>query len=108
MLAAIPSVKTENPALESTPKIFYTDPGPGYEFGGTHYVAFDPVIAEEKRRLIRLHESQMEAMQGMGEPFDEQIENWSVLMGRRAGVKYAEVFRPCLASRRVPTSEMLP
>ncbi len=108
MLAAIPSVTTNSRALPRTPKLFYTDPGPGYEFGGTHYVPLDRAVTEEKMRIIGLHQSQMEAMRGVGEPFDQMVDDWAVTMGRRAGVPAAEVFRPCLASRRVPTTDLLP
>ncbi len=48
------------------PAIFHRDPGPGHGFdGGTHFVAFDEAVADEKARITRLHDSQMAVMRAL-------------------------------------------
>ncbi len=108
MNSIIASMPTEHPALETTPKIFYWDVGEGFGFEGTHFVELDEEIALEKRRIIRLHESQMEVMRRLGPDFGDLLHERAQDVGRRAGVPFAEMFRPCLASRRTPLANMLP
>jgi LmbE family N-acetylglucosaminyl deacetylase len=109
MNAVIASMKTEHPPLKETPKIFYCDPGPGFGFEGTHFVELSEDIIDEKVRLINLHESQMAIMaQFAGIDYAESYREHARQTGARVGVPYAEVFRPCLASRRTPLANMLP
>jgi LmbE family N-acetylglucosaminyl deacetylase len=109
ILTVIASMQTEHPALKVTPKIFYCDPGPGFDFEGTHYVELSEEIVDEKVRLINMHESQMSIMrQFAGMDYAESYRDYGRQTGARVGVPYAEVFRPCLASRRTPLANMLP
>jgi len=109
MLTVIASMKTEHPALKVAPKIFYGDPGPGFGFVGTHYVELNEGIVDEKVRLINCHESQMAIMRKVGGVnYAENFRDSARRAGARVGVPYAEVFRPCLASRRVPLANVLP
>jgi LmbE family N-acetylglucosaminyl deacetylase len=109
LLTVIASMKTEHPALKVTPKIFYGDPGPGFGFVGTHYVELDKEIVDEKVRLINCHESQMAIMREFaGVDYAESYRDLAQRVGARVGVPYAEAFRPCLASRRIPLANMLP
>ena len=108
VLTIIASIKTEHPALAITPKIFHCDPGPGFGFEGTHFVELSKALVEEKVRIINLHESQMVIMRQIGGDWAEEHRNHCREVGARAGVPYAEVFRPCLASRRTPLANLLP
>ena len=108
MNSIIASMPTKHPALEKTPKIFYWDVGEGFGFEGTHFVELSEEIALEKRRIIRLHKSQMEVMRRLGPDFGDLLHERAKDVGRRAGVPFAEMFRPCLASRRTPLANMLP
>ena len=108
MNSIIASMRTEHPALPSTPKIFYWDVGDGFGFEGTHFVELSEELVREKVRILRLHASQMEVMRRIGPDFADQLFERAREVGRRAGVPFAEMFRPCLASRRTPLASMLP
>jgi LmbE family N-acetylglucosaminyl deacetylase len=109
LLSAIASVRTASPALAASPAIFHTDPGRGYRFDGTHFVAFDDEIADEKARITRLHASQMAVMRELrGVDYADLARDADRATGARLVQPYAEVFRPCLMERRIPTASMLP
>jgi LmbE family N-acetylglucosaminyl deacetylase len=109
MLAQVASIKTASPALRRVPAIFYVDPGPGFGFEGTHFVAMEEATVAEARRLMGLHESQQGvARRLLGADYrDAMVARWRAT-GERVGVPYAEAFRPCLASRRTPLTNFLP
>jgi hypothetical protein len=77
-------------------------------FEGTHYVALDEEIMQEKIRLVNMHESQVGVFKQMGDDFGKRIYEEAKRIGACVGAPYAEVFRPCLAARRVPLANMLP
>jgi len=108
MNSIIASMATGHPALADTPKIFYWDVGDGFGFEGTHFVEISEELIEEKVRIIRLHESQMEVMRKIGPDFADILYERAKAVGQRVGVPFAEAFRPCLASRRTPLASMLP
>jgi len=108
MLTIIASIQTEHPALKQTPRIYYCDPGPGFGFEGTHFVELSEEIVDKKVQIINLHESQMAIMRAIGADYAESFRELARQTGARAGVPYAESFRPCLASRRTPLANMLP
>ncbi|HEY4279985.1 MAG TPA: PIG-L family deacetylase [Conexibacter sp.] len=109
LIATIASVRTDSPALAHAPAIFHTNPGPGHAFDGTHFVAFDDRVADEKQRIVRLHESQMAVMRELrGIDYADLARAADRATGARLVQPYAEVFRPCLMERRIPTASMLP
>jgi LmbE family N-acetylglucosaminyl deacetylase len=108
MNSIIASMDTAHPALKTTPKIFYWDVGDGFGFEGTHFVELSEELVREKVRIIRLHASQMEVMRQVGPDFADQLLERARAVGQRVGVPFAEMFRPCLASRRTPLANMLP
>lgn len=108
MNSIIASMQTGHPALADTPKMFYWDVGDGFGFEGTHFVEISEELIEEKVRIIRLHKSQMEVMRKIGPDFADTLYKRAKAVGQRVDVPFAEVFRPCLASRRTPLANMLP
>jgi len=109
LFTEIASCRTEHPALSAAPAIFHVDPGPGYGFEATHFVAFDEEIAAEKARLVRLHASQMDVMrERRGSDYADLTLEGNRQTGARLPVPYAEGFRPCLMERRIPTGSVLP
>lgn len=109
LMTEIASVRTASPALARAPAIFHTDPGDGYGFDGTHFVVLSHEIAEEKARIIRLHESQMAVMrERRGHDYADVVLEANRRHGARLVQPYAEVFRPCLMERRIPTASLLP
>jgi len=107
--AEIASVRTASAALPSAPAIFHVDPGDGYGFETTHFVAYDQELADEKARIGRLHASQMEVMRALrGRDYADLALDADRQRGARLVVPYAEGFRPCLMERRIPTASLLP
>jgi LmbE family N-acetylglucosaminyl deacetylase len=108
MLANIASIRTESPALKRDPKIFYMNPGEGYGFEGTHFVEIPARLVDEMIRIMGHHKSQMDVARRMLVDYRVMIRERLRRVGERVGVPYAEVYRPCLADRRVPLASMLP
>lgn len=109
LLAEIASVRTASPALDHAPAIFHMDPGPGYGTEMTHFVALSEELADEKARIMRLHESQMQVMRQLrGRDYADLALDANRADGARAMVAYAEAFRPCLMERRIPLASLLP
>lgn len=109
MLAAIASIQTDHPALGRCPPIFYVDPGTGYDFEATHFVEIPSDLVDEMLALMALHESQQAVLRRMaGTDYGEIIKGRLIETGARVGVPFAEAFRPCLASRRIPLANALP
>ncbi len=109
MLSPVASIPTEHAPLAKCPPIYYVDPGPGYGFEGTHFVEIPKTLADEMQALIHLHASQNEVVRrAAGTDYAEIIRQRLIETGARVGVEFAEAFRPCLASRRIPLAGMLP
>ncbi len=109
LLAQIASVTTASPAVAKVPAIFYVDPGPGFGFEATHFVEIDEAAAQEARRLMGVHRSQMDVSRRLlGKDYRDSIDDRRRAVGERVGVPLAEAFRPCLASRRTPLARLLP
>jgi LmbE family N-acetylglucosaminyl deacetylase len=109
MLAPIASIRTPHEPLAKCPAIYYVDPGPGYDFEGTHFVEIPEPLVEEMMALISMHSSQNDVVRRMaGTDYTEIIRKRLIETGARVGVRFAEVFRPCLAARRIPLASMLP
>lgn len=109
LLSQIASIRTKSPPLKRVPPIYYVDPGPGFGFEATHFVAIDALTVRRIRRLMGYHRSQMEvSLRLLGKDYRDQIEERLRATGARVGVPFAESFRPCLASRRTPLAKVLP
>lgn len=109
LMANIASIRTESHALKAVPKIFYMNPGDGHGFEGTHFVEIPSRLVKPMRHLMGHHRSQMAvARRLLGVDYRDSIEAQLKSVGARAGVPYAEVFRPCLADRRTPLANLLP
>jgi len=109
LMANIASIRTGSPPLRNDPKIFYMNPGEGYGFEGTHFVEVPARLVKPMHRIMGHHASQMAvARRLLGADYRDSIRERLRQVGARAGVKYAEVFRPCLADRRTPLAGMLP
>ncbi|MDO8186575.1 PIG-L family deacetylase [Conexibacter sp. JD483] len=109
LMTTIASVETNSPALARVPAIFHCDPGPGHGFDGTHFVTFDEAVADKKARIVRLHDSQMAVMRELrGVDYADLQRDADRQTGARLVQPYAEVFRPCLMERRIPTASLLP
>jgi LmbE family N-acetylglucosaminyl deacetylase len=109
LFSEIASIATATPALPAAPRIFHLDPGAGYGFEATHFVAFDAELAAEKARIIRLHASQMEVMAELyGRDFADRTADEDRARGARLPADFAEGFAPCLMDRRIPRPGDLP
>ncbi len=109
MLAPIASIVTDHPPLPAAPRIFHVDPGDGYGFEATHFVEIPESLVDEMTPLMVLHASQQEVIRRVaGTDYITLIHRRLADTGERVGVRFAEAFRPCLASRRTPLADMLP
>ena len=105
----LPSFATGTEPLTSVPRIFYVNPGEGYGFEATHFVALSGEHARRKAELIRLHDSQMAVMRQLkGHDYADEMADDDRRQGARLVTGYAESFRPCLAERRIPWPSDLP
>jgi LmbE family N-acetylglucosaminyl deacetylase len=95
--------------LARVPRIFYVNPGDGYGFEATHFVALSAGHAARKAELIRLHDSQMAVMRQLrGHDYADEMADDDRRHGIRLMTDHAESFRPCLAERRIPWPTDLP
>jgi LmbE family N-acetylglucosaminyl deacetylase len=95
--------------LARVPRIFYVNPGEGYGFEATHFVALSDEHARRKAELIRRHDSQMAVMRQLkGHDYADEMADDDRRQGARLMTDYAESFRPCLAERRIPWPTDLP
>jgi N-acetylglucosamine malate deacetylase 1 len=95
--------------LARVPRIFYVNPGDGYGFEATHFVALSKRHVRQKAELIRLHASQMEVIRQLrGRDYADEVADEDRRQGARLMVDAAEAFRPCLAERRIPWPSDLP
>jgi LmbE family N-acetylglucosaminyl deacetylase len=99
----------ESAPLAEVPRIFYVNPGEGYGFEATHFVALSDQHAKHKAELIRMHDSQMKVMRQLkGHDYADEMADEDRRQGARLMVDYAESFRPCLAERRIPWPTDMP
>jgi LmbE family N-acetylglucosaminyl deacetylase len=109
MLSPIASIQTSHAPLAKCPGIFYVDPGQGYDFEPTHFVDIPEAIVDEMMELMSLHKSQQDLMRRVADSsYCDMIRKRLCSTGERVGVAFAEAFRPCLASGRIPLANMLP
>ena len=111
MMAQFGSIRTESPALAAVPKIFYVDVdfGSGAVFEPTHFVELDVETVEEAVRIMGFHDSQLAVSRRLlAKDYRDSIRERLASAGERVGVRFAEGFRPCLASRRTPLARLLP
>jgi N-acetylglucosamine malate deacetylase 1 len=95
--------------LERVPRIFYVNPGDGYGFEASHFVALSDAHVQRKAELIRCHASQMDVMRQLrGHDYADEMADEDRRQGARLMVQAAESFRPCLAERRIPWPSDLP
>jgi N-acetylglucosamine malate deacetylase 1 len=103
------SFEPQSAPLPRVPRIFYVNPGEGYGFEATHFVALSGQHARRKAELIRRHDSQMKVMRQLkGHDYADEMADDDRRQGARLMVRYAESFRPCLAERRIPWPTDLP
>ncbi len=100
-LAALPQLAIDEPALARAPRLYYYESVLGLEFRPAFFVDISAEM-EEKKALAALHRSQVASMEEWYS-FDmiDQIEVVGRYRGLQSGVRYAEVFAPCLHFPRV-------
>jgi N-acetylglucosamine malate deacetylase 1 len=109
LFTSLPSFEPGAAPLDQVPRVFHVDPGDGYGFTATHFVALSDRHAERKAELIRRHRSQMEVMRRLrGRDYADEMADADRRHGARLMVAHAEAFRPCLAERRIPWPSDLP
>jgi LmbE family N-acetylglucosaminyl deacetylase len=103
------SFEPGTPPLAQVPRIYYVNPGDGYGFEATHFVALSDEHVQRKVELIRRHHSQMDVMRQLrGHDYADEMVDEDRRQGSRLMVGHAESFRPCLGERRIPWPSDLP
>ncbi len=89
---AIPHFRTEHPALESVPFLYFFETASGIGFLPEEYVDITEVI-ELKKKMMLAHDSQMRFIRDHhGEDVLEKIETIARFRGYQCSTKYAEGF----------------
>jgi LmbE family N-acetylglucosaminyl deacetylase len=108
MLASLPLLPTASPALKSHPAIFCVEPHGPIPFPATYFV--DITAFELKKiQLLRLHQSQEEAMQkAFDAGFDKLCNRPDAYWGEKSGCAFAEAFVPMATRGAIKPFPVLP
>jgi len=107
-LSCVYNLKSELPALDCQPLLYYMDNLAGIGFEPGEFVDISDTM-DTKKRMFRCHKSQDEWMAEItGFDFSDVIETCGKFRGYHAGVKYAEAFRRLDAWYRGTTKRVLP
>lgn len=107
-MVGIPNLRTEHPALDHLPHLYYFDTMAGIGFEPELFVDISEVI-ELKREMMRRHESQLGFVQEHhGIDFLDMIEITGRYRGYQCSVRYAEGFVEARGWPRGLTGRVLP
>jgi LmbE family N-acetylglucosaminyl deacetylase len=107
-MVAIPHFRTDHPALEAVPFLYFYDTMSGINFLPEEYVDISDVI-ELKKRMMRAHASQMSFFKDRyGDDLVERIEITARFRGYQCNAKYAEGFVSSQSWPRGATQRLLP
>jgi LmbE family N-acetylglucosaminyl deacetylase len=108
MTATLPLLKTDSPALERIPRLYYMDTLAGIGFAPQEYVDITETI-ELKLEMLAAHESQCGFLSEDGTvSIVEDVRAVARFRGIQAGVQYAEAFALAQAWHRGTTRRLLP
>ncbi|MBQ9359068.1 MAG: PIG-L family deacetylase [Abditibacteriota bacterium] len=94
LLASVPLIKTEHPAVETTPHIFYHDHPNGVAFEPEEYVDITGTM-DTKLRMMACHQSQIGWLKTQYDmDFAYSFETMARFRGLACGALFAEGFRP--------------
>jgi len=106
--SSLPQYKTESPCHPEVPIIYYCDTSRGLHFEPTEFVDISDVM-EIKIEAFRCHESQLEWLSDHDAvDMEKKVRLHAAFRGYQSGVEYAEAFRLCPKSLRVPAFRVLP
>ena len=107
-MVAIPHFRTEHPALDVVPNLYFFDTVSGIGFFPEEYVDITEVI-DLKKRMMAAHVSQVRFIkEHHGEDVLEKIEITARFRGYQCNTKYAEGFVSSLSWPRGSTQRVLP
>jgi N-acetylglucosamine malate deacetylase 1 len=107
-IATLPLLKSEHPAHDVVPAVYYMDTLAGVGFSPTEYVDISDDV-ETKLGALRCHRSQLDWLRDHdGVDVVEQARVVSAFRGFQAGVQYAEGFSACQTWLRTRTVRLLP
>ena len=108
LLSAVPTLKTDEPALRRPPALFFMDTITGLDSQPTVYVDITEQF-ERKCELLRLHDSQMVNLKNFaGFDLAEYADVVNRFRGLQVGVAYAEGFRPAMRNPLIRAGAILP
>lgn len=108
LLASLPLLPTASQPLKRHPAIFCVEPHGPIVFPATYFVDITDFEAE-KIRLLRMHQSQEEAMQkAVQAGFDKLCNRPDAYWGEKAGCDFAEAFVPMSSRGAIKPFPVLP
>lgn len=106
--SSLPQYETESPCHPVVPVIYYCDTARGLNFEPTEFVNITNVM-EFKIKAFLCHKSQLEWLKDhTAIDMDEKVRLHAAFRGYQSGVDYAEAFRLCSRSLRIPAYRVLP
>ncbi len=106
--ATLPNFKTDHPYLETLPYTYYYESSDGFDFEPTEFVDVTEYI-DKKVDALKCHKSQLEWLSAHDNvDIGHKTRITAAYRGMQCGVEYAEAFRVCLKSGRVPAKRVLP
>lgn len=107
-IATLPNYKTEHPAHNIIPPIFFMENAGGVDFIPTEFVDITDFI-ETKEKMLLCHQSQYKWLLEHDKiNYVEFMKDISRFRGIQCGVKYAEGFRQYQAWGRIKPARLLP
>ncbi len=107
-MVAIPHFRTDHPALDAVPFLYFFDTLSGINFLPEEYVDITDVI-ELKKKMMTSHESQMRFFKDRyGEDLVDRIEITARFRGYQCNARYAEGFVSSQSWPRGATQRLLP
>lgn len=106
--ATVPHYPTKCQTIPRVVPIYYMESNEGMGFEPTDYVDISEEM-ELKHKMFVCHESQVKwLMDHDGVDTSEKMETFARFHGYQCGVKYAEVFRRCVAGLKMTPERLLP
>lgn len=106
--ASVPSFKTDHPAHNKVPPVFYMDTIAGVDFSPTEYVDITGFV-DKKKEMMNCHQSQVVWLKEHDNlDVMELIDNSGKFRGLACGVPYAEGFTQAYRWLRLRSERLLP
>lgn len=106
--SSLPNFQADEPCHPVVPVLYYIDTARGLHFEPTEYVNITDYM-DVRQRAFQCHESQLDWLRShTSDDMSEKTKLHAAFRGYQCGADYAEAFRLCDRSLRVPSERVLP